>query len=1091
MKFVKSILLCICMAAVFMPQLAVNADAAGNAATASQVMLEDKSTYPVDLVDRDREDGKTVIYTRNYGEYTKPFGDNTCEFIVVNNIVAYQNTNGARGTYIPSNGYVISYSGNDNGLAGKLYVGEALALSNIYIPVLPDMYFKVDGIIVPIDLINSSRGSGQTILYNPSFGTATKTNGWGMELTVVNKTVTAVKDITNVNGTPLDNSSAIPENGMVVSVHSGNPYYKQLHEKVKIGDSIEVYSDNVKPYSAGKAAFNAYNPRSIEDNPSAWDSSNNKPYDGFRGPNQLIIYDSSYGGHTGTNAYGYEVIVDGNGKIIKMGGNDSTIPYGGFVLSGHGDMGKWLQKYALIGTTVVLDKANKEVVFVFTPASYIDIAEISIKTAQDGLETARKQYRDIPYGEILSRIYTAQAKTDKLKEKVNQEQYKDLANMVTDISNDAGTAYFMTLESKRVENRAVWLRPLETSAEGIKKQLDMLKALNINTIYLETYWGGYSIYPSDNTVMPLNPMYKGLDVLGTYVNEAHSRGIQVHAWVEDFLGGPLVAVKNPDWLVVSRKGTYYYQENGTTKYYFMNPALPKVRDFVSGLYKELTKKYDIDGIQFDYMRYPNSGDHTDDFSYDPYTRRLFKNYTGTDPITLKPGDPQWQSWCDFRKDIISSFVYRTVSEIKSIKPDIEISADVWPQYDKTITDIYQDSRSWTQKGYINNLVPMSYYLNEGPVVDDIMNTLAFAKGHSQVTSGIATYTGVDKNVFLRQIDAVRGTDTNGISIFEFQTLTNGVYDAALKLGAFSSPAVATNKDPEQAAGLVLDDIIRKIDDIYVVYGGMNDQQAEKYKKLVGDLKDGFADAFHGVYRAQQAIQSIEALKNTVNNDFELNREVAARISSDLNRAANIIDGYVTSSSFMISHEVRAFQAELSMDTLESRKEAPIKVKAIYNDGAVMYLDSTQYAVSSDNPASVAVAGDKLVMAGENGSATITMQILDTFKFNAAAGVDKKIELTIDPASADADEQPASASLEAPEVTNNYVRLYWKSKIADPAIVGYDVYRNDTKIATVSSDTFVDKELEPGTAYTYEIRGFDILGNVIYKSDVIDITTMSY
>jgi uncharacterized lipoprotein YddW (UPF0748 family) len=76
------------------------------------------------------------------------------------------------------------------------------------------------------------------------------------------------------------------------------------------------------------------------------------------------------------------------------------------------------------------------------------------------------------------------------------------------------------------------------------------------------------------------------------------------------------------------------------------------------------------------MRYPESGDYSNDFSYDSYTRQLFKNYTGTDPISLTVGDELWQKWCEFRADIINSFAYRIFSEVKSLKPDIPVYACV-------------------------------------------------------------------------------------------------------------------------------------------------------------------------------------------------------------------------------------------------------------------------------------------------------------------------------------------------------------------------------------------------------------------------------
>ncbi|HWQ29574.1 MAG TPA: family 10 glycosylhydrolase, partial [Negativicutes bacterium] len=683
------------------------------------------------------------------------------------------------GTYIPPNGCIISYTGDNTELLSRLVPGRELSLQGISLPVIPDRYFTMEGPLVPIDKINSIRDANQVILYDQTYGESTKTNVWGIELTVVDSVVTNIADISDNKDIPSGSNSTIPENGVVLSVHVGSPYYKQLHDKVKPGDAIRVYAED-KLYNASKLSYAAYNPKTISDNPAAWDKAENKPYDGFRGPNQLIIYDSSYGESTGTNPYGYEVAVDSQGMITSTGGNNLAIPVGGYILSGHGESLQWLEKYASLGASVMINQEKKEVTVLLSPGSYLNRAAYSIKNAADSLQLAKQQYLDINYDKAAELIIKAEERFKSLEVQLSQGGYEGLTKAAKEIQGIADNAWYTTFESEKVENRAVWLRPRDTSIEQVKKRLDMLKELNINILYLEAYWGGYAIYPTGNGVLKQNPMFNGLDILEVYLKEAHARGMEVHAWVENFLAGPPVAESKPDWMAVSRKGETWYLENGATKYYFMNPANPEVREFLSGLYKNLIRKYNLDGIQFDYMRYSHSGDYTNDFGYDAYTRQLFSNYKGSDPIALKPGDPLWEEWCSFRTQLISSYAYRVISEVKSLKPQLKVSADVWPEYDETLVDIFQDPKAWVRNDYINNLIPMSYYLHEGPVVDDIMNSLEFSRGHSQITSGIATFNKVDPKVFLRQVNAIRSSNTKGISIFEFESLFSGNYDEVLK-----------------------------------------------------------------------------------------------------------------------------------------------------------------------------------------------------------------------------------------------------------------------------------------------------------------------
>jgi len=881
MKHLVSSLICIFLVLMSLFQINIYAENNDISITPSIIFEDSSESYPID-------GEQVILYTNKYGEFTRPFGAHTHEFVIVNNIVVQENSSGANGTYIPPNGCVISYTGDNEDFRRKFSVGTGLTLTNIDIPVSPDMYFILEDMLIPIDQINTVRDANQIILYNAAYNTSTKTNPWGMELTVEDGIITKIADMTNTEGLQGRNNSQIPTDGAVISIHAGSPYYMQVREKAKPGININISAD-AKLYNASKIKYAAYNPRTLADNPAAWDSVKEKPYDSFRGPDQLIIYDSSYGEFTGTNPYGYEITVNSEGIIIGTGGNDSKIPEGGYVLSGHGESMKWLQKNALLGSTVIANHDKKEVTIILTPESYTSRALLNVKSAQDRLGLAKLQYLDIPYDDVRKAIDVAADKLSKLNRHLKEGRYENLAGTVQEIQKVADKAWFMTFESVKAENRAVWLRPRDINIEDVKKSFDMLESININTIYLETYWNGYAIYPTGNDLMRQNPLFKGFDVLDSYIKEAHSRGIELHAWVENFLVDLPIAEKKPEWMNVSRKGDTYYLENGITKYYFLNPALPEVYDFLSSLYTELIEKYDIDGIQFDYLRYPNSHDYTNDFGYDTYTRQLFANFTGTDPISLMPGDSLWQEWCEFREYIISSFACRIFSELKSIQPEIQISADVWPDYDETLSDIYQDPKTWVRKDYINTLIPMSYYLHEKPVIDDLANTWAFSRGYSQISSGIATFNKVDTKVFIKQIDAIRASNTSGIAIFEYESLFNSDYDYALKLGAFSTPSAVTGKNPEESINIILKDIIRKLDDVYLKNNGINKNQRNKYKNLIEKLGTDFDE--------EQKNNIQEAIK-AIYNDKNLNVEISKRIIADLNRAINIIDGHIANTRLM-------------------------------------------------------------------------------------------------------------------------------------------------------------------------------------------------
>ena len=145
---------------------------------------------------------------------------------------------------------------------------------------------------------------------------------------------------------------------------------------------------------------------------------------------------------------------------------------------------------------------------------------------------------------------------------------------------------------------------------------------NLNAAFvLVWYWGGQAYFQSS-----LCPMGEGVprghDPLGYMVRQCHQRGIQVHAWfVNGAYGAPEVRHvldKHPDWAVQDGSGGLWYDF-----------SKPEVRRFESDLMIECLRKYDIDGLQFDYIRY---GPHQ---CYCDYCQTTFARRYGFAPLTQR------------------------------------------------------------------------------------------------------------------------------------------------------------------------------------------------------------------------------------------------------------------------------------------------------------------------------------------------------------------------------------------------------------------------------------------------------------------------
>lgn len=80
-------------------------------------------------------------------------------------------------------------------------------------------------------------------------------------------------------------------------------------------------------------------------------------------------------------------------------------------------------------------------------------------------------------------------------------------------------------------------------------------------------------------------------------------------------------------------------------------------------------------------------------------------------------------------------------------------------------------------------------------------------------------------------------------------------------------------------------------------------------------------------------------------------------------------------------------------------------------------------------------------------------------------------------------------LSATNVGYTKATISWQDATDDYGVSGYDLYRNDKKIMSLSKTTYVDKNLTPGTTYTYYVIAKDAITNTSKASDVITVSTL--
>ena len=226
---------------------------------------------------------------------------------------------------------------------------------------------------------------------------------------------------------------------------------------------------------------------------------------------------------------------------------------------------------------------------------------------------------------------------------------------------------------------------------------------------MQIYHSGQAWFPSlivDDSWYEKSRKAVSGDPLALLIKQAHAEGIQVHAWLNLMsLGG------NKKASFLEKYGTAILTQNLNEKHkledykidnqYFLEPGDPRVRNDLAKVMVEVITRYpDLDGIQFDYIRYPDVHPH---YGYTKINMERFKKASG-----LKSIDENSSVWQDWRRDQVTEVLKMLVKTIRSIRPKMQISTTGCMPYARAYYEAYQNWPSWIDLGIVDFVTIMDY-----------------------------------------------------------------------------------------------------------------------------------------------------------------------------------------------------------------------------------------------------------------------------------------------------------------------------------------------------------------------------------------------
>jgi uncharacterized lipoprotein YddW (UPF0748 family) len=244
--------------------------------------------------------------------------------------------------------------------------------------------------------------------------------------------------------------------------------------------------------------------------------------------------------------------------------------------------------------------------------------------------------------------------------------------------------------------------------------LDRAVDLKLNTVIFQVRPACDALYSSAlepwseylNGVMgrPPQPFY---DPLTFAIEEAHKRGLELHAWFNPYRARHLLAKSPIAPNHISKTHPEWVRHYG--KALWLDPGEKGVQEYSLKVVMDVVKRYDIDGVHFDDYFYPyaeqDSSGKDMDFPDDSSWRRY--------GIRTKMSREDW------RRENVNAFVHRVYVSIKEAKPWVKFGISpfgIWrpgnpPQIRglDAFARLNADSRKWLVNGWVDYLAPQLYW----------------------------------------------------------------------------------------------------------------------------------------------------------------------------------------------------------------------------------------------------------------------------------------------------------------------------------------------------------------------------------------------
>ena len=385
-----------------------------------------------------------------------------------------------------------------------------------------------------------------------------------------------------------------------------------------------------------------------------------------------------------------------------------------------------------------------------------------------------------------------------------------------------------------VETRALWvLRTSLANPESITTLVRTAREHGFNTLLVQVRGRGDAYYSGglEPRATDLIRQPESFDPLATVIAAAHASGLRVHAWVNvNFVSSaaelPIatghVVHRHPEWLMVPRdlaqelnrvpedspsyagRIARWTRAQAGVEGLYTTPLVPAAVDHIDAVVRDLTTRYELDGIHLDYVRYPSER-----FDYSRSAIREFKetirpalpasvrrDLDAREPIDpLVYPDSYQQEWKAFRIGRMTALVSRLRTTIKTARPSALVTIAAAPDLVEAREHRLQDWGAWLRAGLVDAVCPMAYTQEPARFAEQIAAAREVSAGRP-VWAGIGAYR-IPPSQTIENIETARKLGAAGVVLFSYDSLVDPRqstpdYIAVVGRSAFATPATASD-----------------------------------------------------------------------------------------------------------------------------------------------------------------------------------------------------------------------------------------------------------------------------------------------------------